>query len=450
MQQQADGQTVCLSVCLSAWPLWQTRQSCCSQSPSDINFIDSERGSQKRLKGCTVCILQGVLYSQKGICAACHLIDAHRNMRSSLAHFHETRNVQTSCTNFHASPIVNMATTVRITFMPLRRFSWNPQWRNNLWLSGVPNFIEIGKCSKYRQNFACTLQYNSTTRVQHHNSITVQYNTKQYNSTTVREYNSTTARQYKSTTVQQYNSTTARQYKSTTVQQYDSTTAQQYNSTTVQHYNSTTVQQHNSPQARLPTAPLTNCRPNIKLKEFSELFILSKTVPHSNTNLRSEQTPTCVPMVEVLFKGPLQLLALLTKRQMFVQPVPTNGVWHGWRGVQSPDDGLFMPSLEAGNRTQHGTSKSSSTNHNTEHANPTAHGMPDSLVDEAVQSDKISTSRAQRLKTPITRWNVSGTEHGDGQGQRTSRCRSYSYVQVKVRVKQSRYRPGVAQRVPGS
>jgi len=436
VQQQADGQTVCLSVCLSAWPLWQTRQSCCSQSPSDINFIDSERGSQKRLKGCTVCILQGVLYSQKGICAACHLIDAHRNMRSSLAHFHETRNVQTSCTNFHASPIVNMATTVRITFMPLRRFSWNPQWRNNLWLSGVPNFIEIGKCSKYRQNFACTLQYNSTTRVQHHNSITVQYNTKQYNSTTVREYNSTTARQYKSTTVQQYNSTTARQYKSTTVQQYDSTTAQQYNSTTVQHYNSTTVQQHNSttaqqynsttvqqhnsttaqqhnsttvqqhnsttlqqhnsttaqqynsttvqhynsttvqqhnsPQARLPTAPLTNCRPNIKLKEFSELFILSKTVPHSNTNLRSEQTPTCVPMVEVLFKGPLQLLALLTKRQMFVQPVPTNGVWHGWRGVQSPDDGLFMPSLEAGNRTQHGTSKSSSTNHNTEHANPTA------------------------------------------------------------------------------
>jgi hypothetical protein len=49
-----------------------------------------------------------------------------------------------------------------------------------------------------------------------------------------------------------------------------------------------------------------------------------------------------------------------------------------------------MPSLVAGNKTQNGTRKSNST-------------INDSHVDAAVQSDKISISRAQRLKTPIKR-----------------------------------------------
>jgi hypothetical protein len=84
-----------------------------------------------------------------------------------------------------------------------------------------------------------------------------------------------------------------------------------------------------------------------------------------------QQTATSIPTVEVLFKGPLQLLALLTKGQLFVQPVPTNGVCHGWRGVHSIG-GLFVPSVQAGQKTQHETSKSSSTNHNTEHADPKA------------------------------------------------------------------------------
>jgi hypothetical protein len=65
-----------------------------------------------------------------------------------------------------------------------------------------------------------------------------------------------------------------------------STTAQQYNTTVQQH--NTTVQQYESPKARLPTAPLINCRPNIKQREFSGLFILSKTVAHFNTNLPAD------------------------------------------------------------------------------------------------------------------------------------------------------------------
>jgi hypothetical protein len=131
--------------------------------------------------------------------------------------------------------------------------------------------------------------------------------------------------QHNNTTAQQYNSTTAQQYNSTTAQQYNSTTVQQHNSTTAQQHNSTTVQQHNSPQARLSPAPIINCSPNMEQREFSELFIFSKTIPNYNTNIRTDP-PTCIPMVEVLFKGPLQLLALLTERQLFVQLVPTNGV----------------------------------------------------------------------------------------------------------------------------
>ena len=163
-----------------------------------------------------------------------------------------------------------------------------------MWLSSVPKFIETENVankerfcvhpSVKQHNSTTTQEYKSTT-VQYYNSTTMQ----QYN-TTVQQHNSKRTQRYNITTVQQCNSTSTQQYINTSVQQYNNTTVQRYNSTTA-HYNSTPVEQHDSPQARLPPAPLINCSPNMEQREFSELFILSKTIPHYNTNLRTDPPP---------------------------------------------------------------------------------------------------------------------------------------------------------------
>jgi len=75
--------------------------------------------------------LQAVLYSQNATrhAARCtlhvsfHWLHSKPCGRLPSTHVHETRNVQNSCTNFHVPRTINMATTVRITFMPLWRFS---------------------------------------------------------------------------------------------------------------------------------------------------------------------------------------------------------------------------------------------------------------------------------------------------------------------------------------
>jgi len=103
----------CLSVCLSVCQHDRCDRQSDRQSVSIRQQLYQQRTghSHKTLKCCTVW-LQGVLYSH-------NVIRLPRTGTCGLpsAHLHQTRNVQTSCTNFHAPPTINMPTTVTTTFI---------------------------------------------------------------------------------------------------------------------------------------------------------------------------------------------------------------------------------------------------------------------------------------------------------------------------------------------